>query len=659
MTNEKEVEEKSVYYIFQKNVLNLIPNWLRNDIEKNNWKVTFDHLDEIEDVFVATQLEASIQNIIRFISVEHNSKAKVVILLTPTKNEKSEDNIDNAPIKINDYSLLWYKQLHSEELKKIANSDTYLLTVYVHDAHVATEKEGAKGQFVDISLLEVLSSLTKQLEDKEKKISDLYNKNEQLTKKDHEEIKNLLEEANESERKIEKLTSNLNFMYSSRAWKVAHRYYTVKDKLYFLKQGFKKFTRMFFTKGPVYALRKTFNYLQNRKVNHIVAQEENPKVTKIYNELMDRYRDGEIKGIAVVPSGFIFDELYNQRTINLSKYLANKQYAVIYVPWQWDKKEKLEKSFEEVYENIYQIPLFEYLSNQIKFREFNEMKEKYFYITFPTQTFYNLINPLREIGFNIFYDVMDEWEEFQKVGQAPWYIQKIEEATVLSSDAVAVVSQPLKDKFSHIRNDIEVIGNGYTAKQLAGKDISLKEKTKDGKIHIGYFGHLTDSWFDWELIFKLLKENENIYIHIIGYGAPDTIVKKVEKMDNIKYYGKVNPTELKEHAENWHLGIIPFTEGPLSQAVDPIKIYEYLYFGLPTVVTGIGHIGSYPFVEYCKEHNQVAPAIKSFYNKLIGEQLDFDDLSNFLEVTQWSARFDAMLELAKKSNALQELYEDE
>ncbi len=42
--------------------------------------------------------------------------------------------------------------------------------------------------------------------------------------------------------------------------------------------------------------------------------------------------------------------------------------------------------------------------------------------------------------------------------------------------------------------------------------------------------------------------------------------------------------------------MIPFKSGRLSEAVDPIKIYEYFYFGLPVIVTGIKHLEQYPNV---------------------------------------------------------------
>ncbi len=46
--------------------------------------------------------------------------------------------------------------------------------------------------------------------------------------------------------------------------------------------------------------------------------------------------------------------------------------------------------------------------------------------------------------------------------------------------------------------------------------------------------------------------------------------------------------------------MIPFKKTALSMAADPIKLYEYIYMGLPVVVTGISHIGFHDMVKVAK-----------------------------------------------------------
>src|SRR5690606_34034329 len=89
----------------------------------------------------------------------------------------------------------------------------------------------------------------------------------------------------------------------------------------------------------------------------------------------------------------------------------------------------------------------------------------------------------------------------------------------------------------------------------------------------------------------------------------------------------------------WSHGIIPFVEGELARAVDPIKIYEYLYYGLQTFVTGIEHLQTYPGVTWSPK----IEAIENFGRFINCRESSADEIDRFLEHTTWAARFDKLL----------------
>ncbi|MEH7332812.1 hypothetical protein V7161_09260 [Neobacillus drentensis] len=395
-------------------------------------------------------------------------------------------------------------------------------------------------------------------------------------------------------------------------------------------------------------LQPTFQKVQRRLFTKIgvnkIFNRNNLQLHDVYLKIAELNRSKEIKGFAILTSGREFEELYNQRTINLAKYLSDQGFAVLFVAWQWDDQEKLEKSYQMVYKNIFEVPVYDFIYGIEKLKMLDEIANKTYITTFPAKLFYGCVNQLNQSNYQIVYDIMDEWEEFYKTGDAPWYNRSIEEAFVKDSNLVSVVSQPLKDKFASIRNDIYVIGNGYNAALSGKRNVSLRKESPDQKIHIGYFGHLTPSWFDWDLIFSLAK-NENFFFHFIGHGAPDDILAKIEASPNCKFYGKVHPSQLQQFVEKWHIGIIPFKSSKLSDAVDPIKIYEYLYFGLPTISTGIPHIGKYPLVTHCEGEAAVKSAILQDYEQLIHSKLPYEELDDFLAKTTWDERFKEILNL--------------
>ncbi|MCL2366514.1 MAG: glycosyltransferase [Oscillospiraceae bacterium] len=376
-------------------------------------------------------------------------------------------------------------------------------------------------------------------------------------------------------------------------------------------------------------------------------------IGQLYSELLSKYRKGKICGIAIIPSAFEFDELYNQRTINLAKYLSAKGYGVIYVAWQWHKGETLEKNYQYVYKNVVQMPLYEFVDHHHSFKMFDELTEKKYIIMLPAKILCDLVFFMKESGFDIYYDIMDDWERFHEVGQAPWYIKSIEEAVMLNANKVTAVSEPLVRKFSFLRSDIGLIGNGYYAQLLGDFVQSDAVQRSDDKVVVGYFGHLTESWFDWDLLFGLLDRHDNVRFEIIGYGESEHIRNRAQKVPGIKLLGKVSPRDLHQYVHQWDVAMIPFVKSELSEAVDPIKIYEYLYFGLPTVATGIPHLSEYPYVKVVDNVSELFyQAAMSLYERRLRREVDYKVIADFLEDKTWDKRFDGLLE----SDFLSELY---
>ena len=354
--------------------------------------------------------------------------------------------------------------------------------------------------------------------------------------------------------------------------------------------------------------------------------------------------------ILVISCGFEFDDLVNQRPINAAKHYAEKGWLVIYIAWQWSPKEVLSKGCGEVFPNIIQVPLYDFLNNYTSICLTDKIGK--YIITMPSLKLVQVVDVWRSKGGVVIYDIMDEWEEFFRVGQAPWYEKQIEKNLVLKSDYVSAVSPALCRKFESIRKDIAVIGNGYSRNLLGMEKRGIAIEREKHSIVVGYFGHLTDAWFDWSLLLNLASKTKNYKYEIIGYGEPAWVRQKLVDFENISFIGKVHPSELHSYASNWTVGLIPFVESELSKSVDPIKIYEYLYFGLRVVVTGIEHLDDYPNTFFSEKS-----AIKETLLRAVETAIDPDNLNDFLEETTWSARFDQLMMLSEEKSGIFSLYE--
>lgn len=348
----------------------------------------------------------------------------------------------------------------------------------------------------------------------------------------------------------------------------------------------------------------------------------------------------EARRLAIVPCAFEFDELVNQRPINLSKYLAAKGYTVIYVAWQWSRTETLARSGSEVHPGVWQIDLYGFVGEVHALHPRQDADSIYF-ITLPAPLLVDVHREVRARNFTICYDILDEWQAFSEAGQAPWFSAGTEHEAVLLADVVSAVSPPLAAKFATFRDDIQVIGNGYSAATLGEDQRLCASRKSDGprQRRCGYFGHLTDAWFDWDLVLAAAQLTPEISWELIGYGEPEWVHKAIQRMPNIRLLGKVPPGELWRYACEWSAAIAPFRPGPLGDSIDPIKAYEYLYFGLPIVSSGIPHIASFPCTRVVDDASAFADACMA----AVTETPDYDRMQSFLEAATWEARFDAMM----------------
>lgn len=354
-------------------------------------------------------------------------------------------------------------------------------------------------------------------------------------------------------------------------------------------------------------------------------------------------------GVAIVTSAFVFDQFYNQRIINMSKYLADQGWGVVYVAWRWKKEDYMPSIGEEVYPNVFQLPVDLFLGGVEILLKLN-WAQKYFIVEFPYPDFFLNALKLQRNGFKILYEIIDEWEEFHKVGHALWFNREFENSFVVNADCVTAVSSPLIDKFSDLRQDIHLSPNGHDPVLLGinQRNIAHATPAPKGEFNLGYFGHLSASWFDWEFLFQVLDmsldSSFNLKIHLIGYDGPDLSGRLEKYGDCVKLYDKVQPSELHKYVKIWDAALIWFKPGKLASAVDPIKIYEYLYFGLPVIVRGINHLEKIPATYVIKSGMQVLDILKEIQN----DPLRFfpeHQVNQFLLNSTWERRFSDLLKL--------------
>ena len=84
-------------------------------------------------------------------------------------------------------------------------------------------------------------------------------------------------------------------------------------------------------------------------------------------------------------------------------------------------------------------------------------------IEFPHPSIFGSLALAEGSGWVSVYDIVDDWEAFYSVGQAPWYDPAFERHLVAASDVVTAVSARLAEKHAEARKaPIPIIPNGYS-----------------------------------------------------------------------------------------------------------------------------------------------------------------------------------------------------
>jgi glycosyltransferase involved in cell wall biosynthesis len=362
--------------------------------------------------------------------------------------------------------------------------------------------------------------------------------------------------------------------------------------------------------------------------------EELHKELSIMEDLKKFISSGNNTPICLIFSGTKFIENEGQRPLRLAQEFSKKGYKIIFVGWRWNNKEQI--NIGDIFPNVFQIPVDIFVKNYREIFDYLNPStvNKLFIAEFPHPLLLEILSVANCYNWVTIYDVLDDWEEFYKTGNAVWFDKEVEAYVALNSKIVTCVSPTLAEKIENFTQstNIQVIPNAVSPEMLNTSVSESLPTLIKGKITIGYFGHLTQTWFDWDTLISIANRNPDWTFHIIGYGNP----KELQMPNNILLIGKVDPAKLGHYASNWDVAIIPFRESVLSLSVDPIKLYEYLFFKLPIVATGINHIERYPYVWVAHSREE----FESLIIKASKTEIDENVIQKFISENSWSKRVD-------------------
>lgn len=208
----------------------------------------------------------------------------------------------------------------------------------------------------------------------------------------------------------------------------------------------------------------------------------------------------------------------------------------------------------------------------------------------------------------VVFDSVDEpSDEFE--AWRPYY-----QRAVVSSDLVFTTSEKLYQLAISLNSNSYLVPNGcdyeyFSQASTRSRPIPGDMQGVNGPI-IGYIG-VVATWLDLQLIDRLAAAYPNYNLVMVG---PLYNVQDVPRRPNIHWLGFKPYEQLASYAQLFDVGIIPFKNSSMIEAVNPIKMWEYMGAGLPVVTTAIPEAWKYRDVVLYSDNEDIF--IQNIYNAL-------------------------------------------
>ncbi len=162
------------------------------------------------------------------------------------------------------------------------------------------------------------------------------------------------------------------------------------------------------------------------------------------------------------------------------------------------------------------------------------------------------------------------------------------EGLLREADRVIVTSDPLATLAkAGGAEDPRVIGNGVEVALFQAAAPARDLPGDPSAPILGYVGSL-HSWFDVPLVRALARALPRARVLLVGPAHPATredLERAQVGSPNLYWLGPKPYAEVPSIVRAFRAGLIPFRRTPLTEAVNPVKLYEYAAAGVPCVTT--------------------------------------------------------------------------
>jgi glycosyltransferase involved in cell wall biosynthesis len=289
---------------------------------------------------------------------------------------------------------------------------------------------------------------------------------------------------------------------------------------------------------------------------------------------------------ALVP----FDDVGGgQRSAQLARVLTARGFRVVYV-YLYKKYNFTTQSFEDSHVDVPRLSHL-HIDEVTPFTVLQNVAPGSTAIfEAPHPRYEAFFDTCRRVGLHTVFELIDAWDT--SLG-GDWYRPEVMTRFVRESDSAVGTARALVESLkTHGRKDPLYLPNAGN-EQLFDMTASY-ERPRDmeaGTRALVYVGSLYGEWFGWEYVSAAAAACPEAIVYLIGDPPKDRVVPS-----NVRFLGPRPIEEVPAYLAHADATLLPFLPGKISDAVSPIKIFEYLFMGKPVISTDLPEIRGYPNV---------------------------------------------------------------
>ena len=252
----------------------------------------------------------------------------------------------------------------------------------------------------------------------------------------------------------------------------------------------------------------------------------------------------------------------------------------------------------------------------------------------------------KHFSARLIYDCMDDVLAFPRNWFRKNSLAESEKELINACSHVICSSENLRDKLiarAGYPDKYTVVHNALDSSAFSDIPVNAEIGKKARQYVLGYVGTIS-SWLDFEALIAIVNAFSSVVIHLIG--PVENLKTTLPQHDRIKHLGAICHEEIQTHVNGFDAFLMPFHLTELIQSVDPVKLYEYVFFNKPIVSVRYPGIERFSdFVDFYSTHEELKSILDRYLSNGFMKKYSENERLRFITTNTWANRVNQIDEI--------------